>query len=132
MENKTAQKIYVTIHMPIIISNIGSQIEAAYSFTGTFTQGYIYPRASVPLIFCWHADQIPSGKVIKNVIVKYHEQDEIIKEKFVSTDSSTKIAKGWSVPKPGCFIATAVYGTSLAPEINTLRVFQTIYFFQTA
>ena len=61
------------------------------------------------------------------MIVKYHEQDEIIKEKFVSTDSSTKIAKGWSVPKPGCFIATAVYGTSLAPEINTLRVFREQY-----
>ena len=65
MENKTAQKIYVTIHMPIIISNIGSQIEAAYSFTGTFTQGYIYPRASVPLIFVGMLIKFHQAKLLK-------------------------------------------------------------------
>lgn len=120
MANKTEQKIYVTIHMPIIITYIGSQIEAAYSFEGTFKEGYIYPNARVPLIFCWHTDQISSGKFIKNVIVKYHGQDEITKEEFVSADSSIKIV----APKHGCFIATAVYGTLLDPEVNTLRVFR--------
>lgn len=133
MTNVTDKKVYVSVpNSPIIIDTLGNQLEAYARLSGgsskSFEEGYIYPRASVPLIFCWYSEQIPKSKIIKNVIVKYCEgSDEEPKEEFISLNSSSEIVNEMETkekPKSGCFVATAVYGTSLAPEINILRDFR--------
>jgi restriction system protein len=91
MTNTKDEKIYVTIAYPIIITTLNNQIEANSWFVGIFKGGYIYPHASVPLIFCWYRDQVPKGKLIKKVIVKYQEEGGENREEFVYPDSSQKL-----------------------------------------
>jgi len=101
MINSTDHKVYVIVEdLPIIIDTLDNQIEAYTRLSGGFFKGYIYPKASVPLMFCWHNDQLPNKKLIKQIIIKHFEgENGTIQETFISPNANNSFTKSFSFEK---------------------------------
>lgn len=117
MKNLSNKKINVTVYLPILIDSLGNQFSSYIWLSGGFQYGDIYPYASVPIIACWHAWQVPKASAIDRVIVRYQKsEDGEIREVAINVPESLKEVKGIVTESQrrtetsGCFIVTFCFG----------------------
>lgn len=85
MRNNTNKKIFVEFdRLPSIIDKLGNQFSASWKFQGCFDGGDIFPKCTVMLAFCWLRKQIPSRKVIKQIIINYVENGQNKSEALIN------------------------------------------------
>lgn len=75
IRNLTDEIINVNVvSFPDIIDVFNNQFSATSYFTGYFTKGDIYPKASVECAYNFLAEQIPNKEAIKQIAIKYREK----------------------------------------------------------
>jgi len=98
MKNNTSTKKLVRILRAIIIDVFGNQFEAAGGYTGSFLDGDVYPKASVPINVVFYSSQIPNATSIKQIIIKYaHSTEgsaETKAEAYVTVPEEVEVEKG--------------------------------------